>query len=363
MYRYLIIFLLLSIYFSSCRSSTKERLVYQDVLKPDLTTSPVAHDPDDPAVWIDPENAEQSLILGTDKGSGQADGALYVFNTNGEILEDKTIKGLQRPNNVDVEYHVKLNDTTVDIALVTERNANALRIFSLPDMKPLDNGGIPVFENEENRAPMGIAAYHSEATGKTYAILSRKAGPEEGYLFQYELIPGNNGAFTAQQVRAFGKFSGTKEIEAIAVDDSLGHVYYSDEGAGVRKYYADPQAGNDELALFAVEGFTDDREGISIYPTGKETGFIFVSDQSMNRFHVYKRDGKHEKMAILKVTAEQSDGSELTTAALANEFPKGAFIAMSNEGNFHLYDWRKLREEINKMKGTDRFEERGNPTL
>lgn len=363
MYRCPIILVLLSVFFISCSSSTKDRLVYQDVLKPDLTSGQVAYDPDDPAVWIDPENAEQSLILGTDKGSDQANGALYVFNTNGEILEEKTIRGLKRPNNVDVEYNVRLNDTTVDIALVTERNANALRIFSLPDMKPLDNGGIPVFENEENRAPMGVAAYHSEATDKTYAILSRKTGPEEGYLFQYELIPRNNGTFTAQKVRAFGKFSGTKEIESIAVDDSLGHVYYSDEAAGVRKYHADPQAGNEELALFAVEGFTDDREGISIYPTSRETGFIFVSDQGVNRFHVFKRNGEHERVAILTVTAEQSDGSELTSAALANEFPEGAFIAMSNEGNFHFYDWRKLREEINKMMNTDRFKERGDPTL
>ncbi len=41
-------------------------------------------------------------------------------------------------------------------------------------------------------------------------------------------------------VRKFGLFSGKKEIESIAVDDALGYVYYSDEGYGVRKYYADP---------------------------------------------------------------------------------------------------------------------------
>ena len=55
-----------------------------------------------------------------------------------------------------------------------------------------------------------------------------------------------------------------KEIEAIAVDNELGYVYYSDEQAGVRKYYADPEMGNEQLASF-TKRCKRDHEGIAIY--------------------------------------------------------------------------------------------------
>ena len=80
------------------------------------------------------------------------------------------------------------------------------------------------------------------------------------------MLDDGTGSVVAKKVREFGQFSGTGEIEAVAVDDELGYVYYSDEGAGVHKYHADPDApkADEELALFATSGFTEDREGISI---------------------------------------------------------------------------------------------------
>ncbi len=95
----------------------------------------------------------------------------------------------------------------------------------------------------------------------------------------------------ATLVRKFGNFSGTKEIEAIAVDDAMGYVYYSDEGFGIRKYYAEPAKGNQELAVFGKTGFAQDHEGISIYSSTDTTGYILVSDQQTNRFNIYAREG------------------------------------------------------------------------
>ena len=108
-----------------------------------------------------------------------------------------------------------------------------IRIFSLPDLEPIDNGGIPVFEGEEQRDPMGLALYTRPSDQKIFAIVGRKSGPSGTYLWQYELS--GNGKFAAAKVvRKFGTYSGKKEIEAIAVDNELGYVYYSDEQVGVR---------------------------------------------------------------------------------------------------------------------------------
>src|SRR5690606_32631502 len=104
---------------------------------------------------------------------------------------------------------------------------------------------------EDETAPMGVALYARPADSAIFAIVGRKSGPREGYLWQYRL-EGVDNAVHAKLVRKFGQYSGKKEIEAIAVDNELGYIYYSDEGVGVRKYQADPEKGDDEeLALFA----------------------------------------------------------------------------------------------------------------
>jgi 3-phytase len=120
-------------------------------------------------------------------------------------------------------------------------------------------------------------------------IVGRKSGPKEGYLWQYKLSE-KNGSITGDVVRKFGKYSGLKEIESIAVDDELGYIYYSDEQFGVHQYYADPAKGNEELLVFGQGDFTSDVEGISIYPTSKGKGYILVSDQQNDSFNVYLRE-------------------------------------------------------------------------
>ncbi|MGB5878831.1 MAG: phytase, partial [Thermoanaerobaculia bacterium] len=266
-----------------------------NALKPDVITEPTKHDTDDPAIWIHPTDPSQSLIVGTDKNP--EDGALYVFDLDGKILPEKTVRPLLRVNNVDVEYGLLLGGEMVDLAVATERVANKIRVYSLPDMKEIDNGGIDVFTDEEERRPMGISLYKRQSDGTIYAIVGRKSGPAEGYLFQYKLEDDGNGNVIGVLVRQFGAYSGLNEIESIAVDDPLGYVYYSDEGSGIRKYHADPDApgAETELAIFGTvfgpEGFTRDNEGISIYQINDGTGYILVSDQHANKFRIYTREG------------------------------------------------------------------------
>jgi 3-phytase len=312
-------------------------------IQPVVVTQSLPHDTDDPAIWINPSDASKSLVLGTDKDQ---QGGLYVFSLDGKIDTALSVKGLQRPNNVDIEYGLLLNGKPTDIAVTTERLTHKLRIFSLPDMKAVDNGGLPVFEGETEegyRDLMGIALYKNNK-GDIYAIVGRKTGPtDDSYLWQYLLADGGDGNVTATLVRKFGKYSGKLEIEAIAVDDLLGYVYYSDEGTGVRKYYADPNKGNEELALFATTGFTADHEGISIYNATDSTGFILVSDQEVSQFHIFKREGEqqaphqHRLVKVAKVAAKFSDGSEMTSLALNPQFKHGLFVVMNDEKNFHFY--------------------------
>ena len=312
-------------------------------IAPVLTTEPVKHDSDDPAIWINKADPSKSLVIGTDK---DADGALYVYDLEGRIFPEKVVRDLKRPNNVDVGYNLAVGNDTVDFAVTGERLNSMLRVFSVPDMKPIDNGGFPMFEGEtalEHRDLMGISLYQRPSDNKTFVIMGRKNGPTEGYLWQYLLEADSTGALQATLVRKFGKFSGTKEIESIAVDHELGYIYYSDENVGTRKYYADPEKGNEELALFGTEGFRDDNEGISIYDTGNGTGFILISDQQANMFRIFPREGtngnphQHDELGAVKVSTNESDGSEITSIPLNDTFRKGLFVAMSDDKTFQYY--------------------------
>lgn len=328
--------------------------VAADTLRADVVTQQVMNDSDDPAIWIDTVDAARSLVIGTDKGD--TTGGLYVFRLDGTIDSARTRRPLKRTNNVDIITGVKLGGALVDIAVTTERGADALRIFRLPDMTPIDGGGIRVFDGDPARIPMGIALYKRPSDGAVFAIVGGKSGPAEGYLWQYRLDDAGNGTLLGTKVRAFGTYSGKKEIEAIAVDRTLGYVYYSDETVGIRQYLADPDALNAarELALFGTTGFVSDHEGIGIYPTSDSTGYLLVSDQQGHRLRVFAREGKpgapfdHALLAVIPVDAVETDGLEVTNRALSPAFPEGLLVMMSTDRTFHYFDWRKVKQLIAK---------------
>jgi myo-inositol-hexaphosphate 3-phosphohydrolase len=133
-------------------------------------------------------------------------------------------------------------------------------------------------------------------------------------------------------------------------EEILGYIYYSDEGLGIHKYHADPDhpEAETELALFGTEGFKEDREGISIYKLDGGTGFILVSDQQANMFRIYRREGEpgnphhHPEIKAVKVSTNESDGSEITSTSLGEQFPVGLFVAMSDNKTFHYYSWEDI---------------------
>lgn len=348
----------LLVVFSSCstKESGQQAPSSLSKIEPLYITERVIHDTDDPAIWINKADPEKSLIIGTDKDK---DGALYVFDLKGKIIDSLVVRGLQRPNNVDVSYGLSFGGEEIDFAVTGERLTSRLRFFKLPGMTEIQEGGIEIYLGESQpdyRDLMGIAVYHDKKNGKHYVIAGRKDGPTDGtYLWQY-LIKTDQEQLELELVRKFGKYSGKKEIEAIAVDNELGYIYYSDEGVGVRKYYADPEKGNVELALFGTEGFTLDHEGISIYKHEDGTGYILVSDQEANFFHVFPREGSsdnphlHQMIAKLPMSTVSSDGSEVVNFNISSEFPKGLFVAMSDDKTFQIYDWRDLENYIKKSK-------------
>lgn len=306
-------------------------------IKPVVVTDKTPTDTDDPAIWVNPKDPSESLIIGTDKGKDN--GGLFVFNLEGKLIDSLSVYPLLRPNNVDVEYGFRWDTILVDIAVCTERNTNSIRVFRLPEMEPIDNGGIPVFANQEQDAPMGISLY-KDKQAEIHAVVSRKEGPKENYLQMLHLTYDTNGYVVADQSVYFGKFSGHKEIEALCVDDAASHLYYSDENYGTRKYNLNTLQ---ELSVFGGEDFQDDNEGISL--ALDSNAYLLISDQQANTFNVYDRE-TNRFITKFGVEAIESDGSETYIGYLNEQFPEGIFVAMSEGAVFHYYDWRDVKKLI-----------------
>ena len=333
-------------------------------IKPAYETARLPNDPDDPSVWVHPTDPSRSLIIATVKVAAPA-GAIVVYGLDGQIRQ--TIAGIDRPNNVDVEYGMRIGAQTIDIAVVTERLARQLRIFRINEVdgRLIDLGGVPILrgEPEEAGAPMGIALYRRERDGAVFAIVAPKNGPRAGYLWQYRLSDAGNGRIGATVVRRFGTFSAAtlrpdNEIEAVAADDALGYVYYADEADGIHKWHADPDHpdASRELAHFAERGFKGDREGIAIYALPDGTGYVVCTDQldGNSEYHVYPREGApgnpHDhsrEIAVLRGGADATDGLEITSAPLGQALPHGIMIAMnSRPQNFLIFRWQDVASAV-----------------
>lgn len=329
-------------------------------VRPVRATDAVPFDPDDPAIWINARDPSRSLIVGTVKVAAP-DGALAVFGLDGKIRQ--LLKGPDRPNNVDVEYGFALAGVPTDIAVLTERLGRRLRVYAIAadgsGLRDISGDSLAILQGApgDEGAPMGIGLYRRPKDGAVFAIVAPKAGPRDGYLWQYRLTD-DDGRVKATFVRRFGAFSGTGEVEAVAVDDELGYVYYADEDHAIHKWHADPDnpAASTELAVFGTEGYQSDREGIGIYALTNGTGYLVSVDQLPGEsiFHVYKREGEpgrpHDHQVSLgtfRIGADSTDGLDVTAAALGRDFPRGLLVAMnSTSRNFLLVSWKGIEETL-----------------
>jgi 3-phytase len=332
-------------------------------IEAEYSTAELSNDPDDPAIWVHPGDPARSLIIGTMKVAAPA-GALLVFGMDGQIRQ--VISGIDRPNNVDVEYAFQLGGRRIDLVVATERLRRQLRALRVDaeQGRLVDLGGIPILQDQhgEAGAPMGIGLYRRPGDGAVFAIVSPKEGPRSGYLWQYRLMD-TGGRIGASFVRRFGNFSATtvreeNEIEAVAVDDALGYVYYADEADGIHKWHADPDHPDAarELAHFARSGFRGDREGIAIYGFPDGTGYIVCTDQldDDSEYHIYPREGApgnpHDhsrEFAVARGGADATDGLDISSANLGPGLPHGAMVAMnSGPRNFLVFRWQDVATAV-----------------
>ncbi len=145
----------------------------EQFVKPVLSTAPLYNyegapatpDADDPAIWVNHENPQKSLVIGTAKDAG-----LLVYTLKGTLVQaplppnapqildaDPATPGgvntapdnpctdsesgetFGRYNNVDIAYDVRIGKRareTVDVAIVSDRGCDRVRFFKIDPSDP-----------------------------------------------------------------------------------------------------------------------------------------------------------------------------------------------------------------------------------
>jgi 3-phytase len=122
---------------------------------------------DDPAIWVHPDDPEQSVVIGTGKKSG-----LYVFDLEGrtlQVLEDG------RMNNVDLRDGFPLGGKSVTIVAASNRSNDGISLYRLdPATRKL------VVQERERRCLLRVRQRGRRWQGAAAETRRQRQGPRRG---------------------------------------------------------------------------------------------------------------------------------------------------------------------------------------
>lgn len=295
---------------------------------------------DDPAIWFNKSNPTQSLIFGTDKRKG-----IHVYDIYGNEL---AFSGQGATNNIDLRV---INE---DVHLVvSNRTLSTLDYWVFPEENLFDyfksNTSDPFSEDvihHHLKANMNVyGVCMGIIDGKPYAALTEEEGPtiQLWDLTSKQVINSLDITVNETNVPKSGN-----EAEGCVFDDENKHLLISREGAkGYLKAFK-----SDSLDMISVVDSRDgnivgDPEGVAIYKTSENGGYIILSSQGGNEFNLYDRQNLQfiDKFQINGV--EDTDGLDVTNQTIEGIFPDGFLVVqdgrnLPNNQNFKIISMEKV---------------------
>ncbi|MEV8463127.1 phytase [Streptomyces griseosporeus] len=336
-------------------------------------------DADDPAIWRDAADPDRSLVIATAKKGG-----LRVYDLDAREIQSVPAPAAPRPgdapgrfNNVDLVHGMRLSGGRADLAVTTDRGRDRLRVYRIDRDRPggpltdvTDPAAPAVFsasedEVNEQRTAYGLATWTDRATGRSYALVSRR---ERTRLALLELVAHADGTVGYRTVRtldlpsAFRLPDGTSwspcaepgelpQVEGMVVDPADGTLYAGQEDVGIWRLRADltgtPKlidrvreygvpATYDEATEECVAGadpgyggkhLTADVEGLTLVTEDDGDGLLLASSQGDDTFAAYDREvsdaNEYEGGFRVAAASASLDGSEECDGAAALAEPLG----------------------------------------
>lgn len=285
---------------------------------------------DDMCIWVSDANAEQSIIVGTDKTYG-----LMTYNLKGALLHRYPFG---RMNNVDLFYF-----NQKPLVCASNRSNNCISIFELNAKGELKL----LFEQPTLlRDVYGICA--AKFRGDTYLFISDK----KGKIQQWKLSSQNQ-TFHLEKVRTIKVKS---VVEGMVANNEKERLYFAQEDVGVWFTSLSPKSDAKNLIYKTQANLKADFEGIALL-NGKQykKNYLFVSAQGSNKYFVLDEDTFELKRVFSVVDGPTVDGTSETdgldvSALQSADFPEGILVVqdgMDDQGtqNFKLISLAQLQLE------------------
>ncbi|RXJ74798.1 3-phytase [Veronia nyctiphanis] len=317
---------------------------------------------DDPAFWLNPEDASKSLIIATNKQGG-----LMAYDLDGNELQ---YLDEGEPNNVDIRQNVKdWNGETFSLAVATNRELNTItlyRIVAATDGQAPIQKLTAVGNNVHEESPelisslgevYGICLYQDK-NGTAHVFANGKGGDVEHWQLTF-----TKDGVAGEIVR---NWSLASQPEGCVADDETGTLYLGEEDRGIWIYNADAKAETKGTMMAEIDNKTlvEDVEGLTLYNNGIEK-FLIASSQGNNTYVVYDIDNNHKNIGTFAIIgndqlgvdgASDTDGIDVIPGNLSAAFPEGMFIAQdwynidggykTENQNFKLVSWKDIRQTL-----------------
>lgn len=310
---------------------------------------------DDIALWVHPENPEQSLILATLKRSNlkpPLPTGLLVYDLHGK--QKQFLKG-GSPNNIDIRPGFSWMGDRFQLIIASHWSSNDVNFYKV------DKNSLELFPLLDNPIKTSLKLTRGLCMYKSGNYFYYFAVSNEGLIHQYQITT-FNGELSARRIR---KIKLDSRSEGCVVDDDNHRVYFAEESVGIWRMDTRPNRGNSRTLIDSTSFFGDlyrDIEGITLYRNGDGSGYLIASSQMKNRFVIYDRL-TNKKIGVFKVIEGKStDGATYTDGIMANHsylgdnFPSGIFVVQDNDNidkngnpqnqNFKIIDWRKMKNLI-----------------
>jgi 3-phytase len=278
---------------------------------------------DDAAIWADPDNPQQSVVIANNKDEDA--GGIGVFGMNGKLLQYEEEGEI---GNVDLRPGFPSKKGSIVLVGANNRSTNTLELWTL-STQARRLSSVHARNIKTTESNYGFCLYHSKTNGKFYAFVTPD---DEGSIQQFELLPQASGLVDAKLVRRL-PISGT--AEGCVADDDHGKLYVGQEEAAIWKYEAEPSRPADRVSVDRVgRGRLEaDIEGLSIAYGADGSGYLIASSQGDSTIAIYGRGGGNPFIKRVRISGGDStdavtgtDGLDVTTHNAGPGFMKGLLV-------------------------------------
>lgn len=311
MYRNLLFVLLIGL--TACQNSNQFSKV-----SPQAETEAVNSDgdaADDPALWVNQQDHEQSMIIGTQKKQG-----LYGYSLDGKI---KQYLAVGRLNNVDLRQNVVINGKNTDLAAASNRSNNQIALFEI------NNQGLMLPLQDVAVQPSKLQEVYGFCMGYVKQQLIFVVTGKDGDAELYRYNRSNN---RVEIVRTLDLAS---QSEGCVIDDESGDIYIGEEDSGIWQFnYFDAKI-KIRLLKLPNERAEADIEGLALFRyQGKK--YLMFSSQGNDSFPIIELES-NKMVSVIAVVENNSidgvsgtDGIEVSQAITSKDYPQGIFIVQDD---------------------------------